>query len=214
MATKLKNTTSSDIILLGQTIEALGEYTLQVGEAERHAENDATLSAIGAGSIVVNDGADLSISTGIDLLKGLNPIKAVIESSPAFGSKTFWHNGAVKKLYARNCGAQQTLSVGSNTLSYVVPYPWVKMVGVEVINSEALDKVDFKIKDTATGTYSGVPNYTLNQFAYAHNLPKDYYIRGAQFEADFYVGMVIEVTYISLSEKTIGINFLLNEVKS
>ena len=214
MATKLKNTTGADITLLGQVISANGEYTLQLGEDERHAVNGATLTAIGNGSIVVNNGSDLSISDGIDCLKRLLPVKTSVQNIPAFGAKTFLHNGAVKKLYARNTGVQQALLAGANTISYTMTYAWAKIIGVEVINAEPLDYVDLKVKDTAAGLYSGVPNYVLNQFAYSHNIPKDYYIRTAQFDADLYVGMVIEVTYNSVSAKTVGINFILNEVKS
>lgn len=137
-----------------------------------------------------------------------------VQSIPPFGAKTFVHNGVLKKLYARNTGVQQALSVGSNTISFPMTYAWAKIIGVEVINADALDYVDLKVKDTAAGTYSGVPNYVLNQFAYSHNIPKDYYIRTAQFEADIYVGMIIEVTYTSVSAKTVGLNFIINEVKS
>jgi hypothetical protein len=137
-----------------------------------------------------------------------------IQSVPAFGSKSFVHNGVLKKLYARNTGIQQALTAGSNTISFPITYAWVKIIGVEVVNAEALDYVDLKIKDTAQGSYSGVPNYVLNQFAYSHNIPKDYYIRSAQFDADLYVGMSVEVTYNSVSAKTVGLNFIINEVKS
>lgn len=215
MATKFKNTTGGDITLLGQVIAASGEYTLQSGEAVRYAVDNTTMSAIGAGDIVVNNGADLNVSDGIDLLKGLLPIKTSVQTIPAFGAKTFIHtDGTLKKLYARNTGIQQVLAVGANTISYTLTYPWVKIIGVEVINAEALDYVDLKVKDTAAGTYSGVANYVLNQFAYSHNIPKDYYIRMAQFDADIYVGMVIEISYHSVSAKTVGINLIMNEVKS
>lgn len=139
---------------------------------------------------------------------------SVVQTTPAFGSKTVVINNVTKKLYARNHGVQQALSVGSNTVSYTITYPWVKIIGVEVVNSEALDYVDFKVKDNSIGTYSGTPNAVLNQFAYSHNIPKEYYIRTAQFDADIYVGMVIEVTYTSSSAKTIGLNFIMNEVKT
>jgi len=71
-----------------------------------------------------------------------------------------------------------------------------------------------KVYDTATGTYSGVPNYMLNQFAYSVNIAKDYYVRLSQFDADLYTGMIIQFTYNSVSDKTIGFNLIMNEVKS
>ena len=118
-----------------------------------------------------------------------------------------------KKLYSRTVGITASLSAGSNVIEYTIPYPWVKMVGIEAINCEALDIVDCKIIDTNTGTYSGVPNYVLNQFGYAVNLPKDFYSRTTNFDADLYLNMVIRLEYSSVSSKTIGINFLIHEVK-
>lgn len=137
----------------------------------------------------------------------------VIMTTPPYGSKTIVVSGVTKKLYARNTGFQQVLTSGANTISYTATYAWVKLLGVEVVNCEALDTVDFKVYDTATGTYSGSANALLNQFSYAHNLPKDYYLRMSQFDADMYAGMVVQVTYNSVSAKTVGINLLMNECK-
>lgn len=136
--------------------------------------------------------------------------KEEINTISTFTSKAL-SNG--KKLYARNTGIQASLSSGSNTITYTATLAWAKFVGAEVVNSEALDTVDFKVYDDANGTYSGVPNRLLNQFGFTVNLPKDYYVRIANYDADIYVGMVIEVTYTSISTKTIGINFIMNEVK-
>lgn len=142
------------------------------------------------------------------------PLQVVVSSTPAFGSKTVTIAGVVKKLYARNLGFQSTLAAGANTVTYTLALPWVKILGVEVINSEALDYVDLKVLDSAAGSYSGVPNLVLNQFAFATNIPKDYYVRMANFDADLYAGMQIQIIYTSASAKTVGFNLLTNEVKS
>ena len=128
----------------------------------------------------------------------------------AFASKLLQDG---KKLYVRNVGIQQALSAGSNTISYTIPFNWVKMVGAEIINGESLDTIDFKVYDNSSGTYSGVPNYMLNQFGYTVNVSKDFYQRVAPYDADVYIGMVLQLTYNSVSAKTIGVNLLLNEVK-
>jgi len=142
------------------------------------------------------------------------PLSVIVSSAPAFGSKIIVAAGVTKKLYARNIGFQSALAAGANTITYTLAYPWVKMLGVEVINSEALDSVDLKVLDSAAGSYSGVPNLVLNQFAFATNLPKDYYLRMSNFDADLYVGMQIQITYTSVSAKTVGFNLLTNEVKT
>jgi hypothetical protein len=168
-------------------------------------------------SVLKDGGADqIDFDSNYKALANAKPSASIVNivSAPPFGSKTIIVNGVTKKLYARNVGFQQALSTGANTISYTASYTWVKMLGVEVINCEALDTVDFKVYDTVTGTYSGYANALLNQFSFTHNLPKDYYIRMAQFDADVYPGMIIQVGYNSISNKTVGINLIMNEVKS
>lgn len=135
--------------------------------------------------------------------------KRVDVVAPAFASKLI----GTKKLYARNTGFQQALSIGANTITYTASIPWVKITGVQVVNCEALDYVDFKVYDSSTGTYSGVPNYLLNQFGFSVNLPKDFYDRQSPFDADLYAGMVLKIEYNSVSAKTVGINLIMSEVK-
>jgi hypothetical protein len=139
-------------------------------------------------------------------------VDSSVQNSPPYGSKTVIISGVTHKLYARNTGVQFTVAAGVNTLTYTCTYSWAKLIGVEAINCEALDTVDFKVYDTAAGTYSGVPNAMLQQFSYAVNLPKDFYQRMSEFDADVYAGMVIQMIYNSQSAKNIGINFLLDQV--
>ena len=136
-----------------------------------------------------------------------------VQTIAPIGSKTIAVNGVIKKLFARFTGKQYEVTTGSNTLTYTATYPWSKIIGLEVINCEALDTCTLKVYDTAEGTYSGVPNLLLNQFSNELNLCKDYYIKMSQFDADVYAGFVIEITYVSKSAKTVGINFIINEVK-
>lgn len=135
-----------------------------------------------------------------------------IVSQPPYGAKTVTVNGVVHKLFSRMTGLQYSVSTGANTITYTATYPWTKLIGVEVVNCEALDTADFIVYDTPGGTYSGVPNQLLQQFSYTLNMPKDFYIRMAQFDADLYQGMVIQINYTSVSNKTIGINLLMNQV--
>jgi len=77
-----------------------------------------------------------------------------------------------------------------------------------------LDTAELRVYDNASGTYSGFPNALLNQFGYTLNMAKDYYARTSPFDADLYQGMVLKLTYVSISNKRIGINIIMNEVKS
>jgi hypothetical protein len=137
-----------------------------------------------------------------------------VQAQPSFGAKTLLINGVTKKLFSRNTGKQFAVNVGSNDLLYTVSYPWLKITGVECIGAETLDTAELRVYDTATGTYSGYPNAMLNQFGFTLNMAKDYYARTAPFDADIYYGMVIKITYVSISIKVIGVNFIMDEVKS
>lgn len=190
------------MVLFGAALDIYFKSTLS-------SEDETTLSSI----VTAHDGTPLSENVVQNVAIQSQP-SVTIMATPPYGSKTITVAGVTKKLFARNTGFQQAVSVGANTIDYVVSYPWVKLLGVEAINCEALDTVDFKVYDNAAGTYSGVPNVLLNQFAYAINLPKDFYQKMSQFDADLYIGMIIRITYTSISAKTVGINLLMNEVKS
>lgn len=127
----------------------------------------------------------------------------------AFASKRYGD----KSLFKRLTGIKQTLTEGENQFTYTIPYTWVKIIGIQVVNCDSLDIVDFEVLDSDNGDYSGVPNLTLNQFGFSLNLPKDFYDHVTNYDADLYQGMKLKFTYNTLMPKTIGINFNLNEVK-
>jgi hypothetical protein len=132
-----------------------------------------------------------------------------------FSSKKLAVGGSVKNLFARNTGKRFTLTASTTTeCVYTATFPWVKMTGIECIGGEVGDYADLKVYDTPTGTYSGVPNLQLNQFGYEVNIAPGLYSRSSSFDSDLYVGMIIKLFYYSISNKTVGINFLMNEVKS
>ena len=142
----------------------------------------------------------------------ISPATTNVQAQPPYGSKTIVVNGITHKLYSRFTGQQYPVNQGVNTLTYTVTYPWAKLIGVECVGCESLDIVNFAVYDNAQGTYSGTPNALLQQFAYSLNLPAGFYQRMAQFDADIYQGMVIEIAYTSKSAKTVGINFLIDQV--
>jgi len=152
-------------------------------------------------------------SSNVDFLK--NMVREVqVTSQIPFGAKSQVIDGVLKKFYARNTGKQFDVVEGSNELTYTATFPWVKMLGIECINAEALDTAELRVYDSPAGTYSGVPNALLNQFGYTLNMAAGFYGRSSPFDADLYAGMVIKITYVSQSLKKVGVNFLMNEVKS
>ena len=135
-----------------------------------------------------------------------------VQSAPApapFAAKVI----GTKKLYKRVNGVQSAVVVGSTDIIFTVPYAWCKITGLEIIGGELLDKISLYVLDSVTGAYSGSANAILNQFGFTVNTAKDYYNHSSEYDADLYQGMQIKVTYTSISAKTIGVNFILNEMK-
>lgn len=146
----------------------------------------------------------------------LNDIPIQVKSSSTnlpFASKTIETSSGVKKLYKRVVGKQFAVDVGLNTLSFTIDFDWVKINGIEFLNSETLEKASLSVYDTSTGTYSTIPDYKLNQFGFDVNLCHDFYRWGSEYDADLYRGMIIKIEYTSTSQKSVGVNYMLNEVK-
>ena len=138
-------------------------------------------------------------------------VPSVSVSTPplAFASNVF----GTKNLFMAMTGIQQALTEGSNTVTFTIPYSQVEISGVSIVGCEALDVVSFSVLDSTTGTYSGHANYLLNQFGYNVNLPAGQYEYECDYTSTLYQNMQIQLTYNSLSAKTVGINFILNQVK-
>lgn len=209
-----RNKTGAEIVLRGRTIAADSFFEIPSTEYSVWASDDAVIDALSFPedyTLSLDGSGDFSTSSAknIHLLMNEVPTEVSTVAAPSFTAKTLND----KKIYARNSGTQHALSMGSNVFSITATLAWAKVTGVEVIGAETLDYVDFKVKDTPAGLYSGVPNYTLNQFGFSVNIAKDYYRREASFDADLYVGMVLEFTYNSTSAKTIGVNIIQVEVK-
>jgi len=139
----------------------------------------------------------INISPGLDLV------------SP-FSSKTL----GINKLFKRVHGITSSVTQGSNEILFTIPYNWVKITGIQVVSGENLDNISMFVLDSTTGTYSNIPNYTLNQFGFTVNVTKDNFIYDSEYDADLYIDMQIKIVYSSASSKIIGFNFIMNEVKA
>lgn len=154
--------------------------------------------------------ADVASNTGAPLA---SPPQAIAVSSlpaaPAFATNAL----GSKALYVAMTGTQATLVTGDNTILFTVPYAQAQISGLDLVGCEALDTASLYVLDSTTGTYSGTPNAVLNQFGYTVNMPAGSYSYRAPYTANLYENMQIKVVYNSISNKTIGINFDLNQVK-
>jgi hypothetical protein len=138
-----------------------------------------------------------------------------IAAMPAFANKKLNVNGVQKSLFKRVVGISQAVTQGETEFSWTQSmYPWAKFLGIEVIGGETGDSCSLFVLDTAEGTYSGVPNYPLNQFGFSVNISKDFYKRIAEYDADIYQGLQLKFVYNSVSDKNVYMNFDLNEVRT
>jgi hypothetical protein len=122
-----------------------------------------------------------------------------------------------KSVYTRLHGITAQVSGQPDNIDFIIPYNNCKITGIEIINGEIGETVNMKVLDTPTGTFSGVPNYPLNQFAFNLNIAKDFYVYKSAYDADLMKDMQIRLEYDSTSTdlvpKTIYINFILHEIK-
>ncbi len=121
-----------------------------------------------------------------------------------------------KKIYTRIHGIQAEVQNSMDTIEFVVPYTSCKITGIEIFGAKLGDIANFKVVDTASGTYSGAPNYVLNQFGFSINLSKDTYKYISDYDADLYINMRLRIEYDALDEvlpRPIYINFILHEIK-
>jgi len=109
-----------------------------------------------------------------------------------------------RNLFMRVHGITYSVLTGINVIDFVVPYAHCKINEVQLVNCESMDTANFEV-------YMGP--YKLNQFGYDVVMPKDFYESKSSYDADLYEGLTVKITYNSKSEKQIGVNIVLHEVK-
>ncbi len=121
-----------------------------------------------------------------------------------------------KKLYRRKHGYSLTLNANGDTVyTITVPYLEAKINEAEIIHCPEGVTLDMKVKDSTTGTYTGTPNYLLNQFGFNINVGKDLFSDKSDYDADVFTGMQLEFTFhnSTATSKEIGINIVFHEIK-
>jgi hypothetical protein len=213
----IKNTTDSDKIWSGQVVHAGEYYDIKEIEVVKWSENVVVLTDIVSGDAVIatdntGNGDIANINDAINYLKGTK-IHTNSQQYP-FSNKTLPDG---KKLYKRCTGIDGVEINNGETknLDYVVAYPHMKIVGACIFNTNFGDIVNFYIYDDANGTYSGTPNYLLNQFGFNINMPEGSMENTCKYDADLYYGMKVRIEYTnnSGSTKTVYANFDLHEVE-
>lgn len=109
----------------------------------------------------------------------------------------------------------------SKIINVSIVYNWAKIEAMEIIGAGTSHKVNLNILDNEYNTYSGAPvnevgsNFKLNQFAFGVNVNEKFYRFSSKYDADLYLGMVIQVEIFNNSNNPsqVGLNIELNEVK-
>jgi hypothetical protein len=137
------------------------------------------------------------------------PNSIMVGSIPSSASKHYGNN----KLFKRVVGVREDVIEGLNVIDWISPFPWAKFIEMQFTNTEIGDYICLEVYDTPEGTYSGIPDFKLNQFGFTVNVPNGFYSHKSEFDADIYFGMIIRLSYHTINNKKIGMNFVLNEVK-
>ena len=124
----------------------------------------------------------------------------VSQQSSPFSAKKI----GTKNLFKRVHGISAQATVGDVILEFINPYLLCKITGVEVVGASNGDSCDFEV-------WYG--NVKLNQFGFNVFLAKDFYSHHSEYDSDIPQGIKIKVIYHSVSEKMVGINLILNELK-
>ena len=134
----------------------------------------------------------------------------VVTKNDPFGAKSNYH--------FRGTGA--SCLVAANTITaceMTITYSHVKFNGIQLLGGSLGDKVNLKVLDTATGTYTlvnvgtAIPNAVLDQFGFDWNVT-DNTKEILPYVADLYTGMrVVTESNNSGSQKTVYINYYIHE---
>lgn len=130
----------------------------------------------------------------------------VVHKNEAFASKD--------NLHFKGQGLKATITnATTHTFDHAVTYE-CKFNGVELLYALGADTCNLKILDDASGTYSTIPNYTLDQFGYNWNVTKDLCVKELDYDAHLYPGMriVVEYTNNHTGPVTIGLNLNIHRV--
>lgn len=142
----------------------------------------------------------------------LNPTNDTYYQREPFASKKL---SSGKSLFRRKHGKKETIISGEEKdIIFDVPYGNCKINKLEVIDANALDRIDLMVLDTPTGSISSVPNYMLNQFGFDVIVSDLLYSDKSDYDADLIKDMQIKIVYKNDGDqdKTVGFNIIFHEV--
>ena len=122
-----------------------------------------------------------------------------------------------KKLFARLTGLPPVtvLAGQAENFDFSFPYSVGKVNSSEIIGCNAHDIADFFVLDDNVGTYTTVPNYTLNQYGFDVNLKEGFHEFYCEYPGTIYQNMILRVRYENKSDvdTKVSINLKIHELK-
>lgn len=141
-----------------------------------------------------------------------------VKNREPFAAKTL-SDGS--KLFRRKHGQKVTIAAqSSSTIIFTVPYTRAKINKLEIIDANALDRVDLLVKSpidpNTAAAYGFPPDYLLNQFGFDVIVSNLLYSDKSDYDADVFAGFQIVVTYKNDTDtdKQVGFNLIYHEVVS
>ena len=160
----------------------------------------------------VDDEADYEAN----FLPGANKKIGSFYSREPFAAKTL-KDGS--KLFRRKHGIKETIIANSEKeIIFTVPYSKAKINKLEIIDGNALDRIDLYVKSPVdpgvAAAYGMPPDYLLNQFGFDVVISELLYSDKSDYDADVYGGFQIIAKYKNdtASNKEVGFNLIYHEV--
>lgn len=153
---------------------------------------------------------------GLEYLSGEEVILTITDP---FSAKTL---PTGEKLFKRMHGSDivEIQPGDSEIMEIEIGYSWAKIEAMEMLGCGESHTCDLNVLDSQNNDYSKAPvgvvgeHYKLNQFAYDINLRKDYHRLSSKYDADLYLGMVVQLVVTNNSQEAskVSLNVELNEV--
>lgn len=111
-------------------------------------------------------------------------------------SKKIHRDGSKVTMRKRGFSLALDNSGSAQSTTFVVPHTRCLMTATEIINAVAGDQFKLEVLDTAAGTVSGIPNYSLNIFGDTVNAAPTFYRAESPYDAELFQGLQIKITCI------------------
>lgn len=121
-----------------------------------------------------------------------------------------------RKLTRRSRGFTISLPGTSSptAATFTIPFNFCLLSATEIVGARLGDSFKYEVLDTATGTVSTIPNYSLNTFGQDVYAAKDFYRADSTYDAELFLGLQIKVTCtpVDTDVRNVYINLDLHEL--